>query len=411
MNATYKKNRSRLKVPRFHDLKERFLDTHLWKILNSRSLKITAIIILLAIVSFVAYRFIQKQQSELEQINFSANLQEGLSENDREVEYNPENVFTLLVLMESENDDKPILEGFSLVRLDRDSHQADVISIHPDIYIPLQSLYGRSMTPLDLEIARLRDLMVVGELQNPPIPLAYTLYQLEELLAVPIDGYVLFPSSQHDQIGAFSTGSIPWDDLEERSGFEEWTREWEDYWIEYLRSISLVKVWMNRSDLPDIESNMSPMEMYAFSQEMSALSDEEIHRLVPDEDMLSETMDERGKVVKIVSIQSADELLSSLGRDNQMDREQARIEILNGTNVNGLGSRYERWITHVGGEVIRVKNAPGKQQETIIYVTDSEKYEYTLEQISALWDSVKVVEGRPDYITTGDIIIVLGMDF
>jgi len=94
-----------------------------------------------------------------------------------------------------------------------------------------------------------------------------------------------------------------------------------------------------------------------------------------------------------------------------MAREQARIEILNGTSTAGFGARYERWIRHLGGDVIRVKNAPSTTEKSVIYVTDADEYGYTVGRIAGLWEEVEIREGRPDFITTGDVIIVLGMDF
>ena len=250
-------------------------------------------------------------------------------------------------------------------------------------------------------------------MQNPPIPLAYAVYQLEELFALSIDGYILFPSSMHESVGNLSIGVSPEDRVRdaEEVGYEAWSRDWSQYWVDYLDGVSIVKVWVNRSKMSSIESNMNVVDVYNLARDLSDLSDEERDILsVRDED-ISEIVDERGEMVNFVDTAAVDAALEELHRDNRIDREQARVEILNGTNIDGLGSRYERWVTHLGGDVIRVKNAPGKQQNSVLYVTNKEEYGYTLDRISSLFSEAEIVEGRPDFITTGDIVIVIGMDF
>jgi hypothetical protein len=45
-------------------------------------------------------------------------------------------------------------------------------------------------------------------------------------------------------------------------------------------------------------------------------------------------------------------------------------------------------------------------------VTDRDEFRYTLDKIIGLWgNDLNIIEGRPDFITTGDIIVVLGLDF
>lgn len=382
-------------------------------IVTSKALILFILLLGGSAIIYFGYKFIEQQQRELEQIVFSTELQSGMKEEDLVSDYGGDEVFTLLILDEAPVENKHVIEGLTVVRFDPVSKGADVFSVHPELFMNLQRIPGASVSSLDLTVSRMKDLMIIGDLQNPPIPLAYAVYQVEELLALSIDGYILFPASMHDTVGKLSFGEIPEErvgDVEDL-GFEKWSTQWSEYWVEYLSNISLIKVWVNRSSLSSIESNMNVVDLYSFSKDFSGLTEDEVQVLAVEDSDIEEIVDERGDMVSFVGTTAIDGALENIHRDERIDREQARIEILNGTNVDGLGSRYERWIVHIGGDVIRVKNAPGKQQKSFIYVTDPEEYEYTLDRIGTLWDGVEVIEGRPDFITTGDIVIVLGMDF
>jgi len=351
---------------------------------------------------------VNHQLEELRSIKFSGELQSGLDSDITDVEYDPASTFTLLIIVQGDSDQKVVVDGFVVIKLDVHSGSAQMATVHPDVYMPVLSSPGHPVD-VDVQLSRFRDLMIIGDLLNPPMPLAYTMYQIEELFALPIDGYMSFPPEIVSRSQVFSTGEVP--DVEIQGSYDTWEKNWMSYWDTYLRSVSLLSVWRNRSILTDIQSSMGVVDVYSFIQEYKRISTNTLVKIDIPDDSLTETINERGETVNVVGIEAVDAAMADLDRDSQMDREQARIEIFNGTNVGGYGARYERLIRNMGGEVIRVMNAPGKSQNTRIFVTDTQKYAYTVSQISRLFAHAQVIEGRPDFVTTGDVIIVLGMDF
>jgi hypothetical protein len=377
----------------------------------SKRIILSLCVLLFAAFLFVVARFVRYQLQELGSLSFSTINQETLPENIHDVSYSSDEVFSVLLVSEEVLHERAVTQGFAIIRLDMASHKADVITLHPDLSIPLQYVPGLPADSLNLSISKVRDLSVIGDLQVEPIPFAYLYYQLQELYALPIDGYVVFPEDIAEQVGVFAGVGSPADAVDGHKGYEEWSEEWANYWTGFFRSVSLFKIWMHRDLVPGIDSNMDVVDLYTFVHDFAALPEKSVAVHVLSDAMVEKTIDERGEQVSVVSISSIDAVLSELGKDDRMDREQARIEIFNGTEISGWGSRYERWVKHLGGDVIRVKNAPQQSHGTVIFVTDRDEYAYTVDRISSLWDHVTITEGRPDFITTGDIIIVLGVDF
>lgn len=379
----------------------------------SKSFRMFLVIIVMAAVFVSGYRFYEQRRAELEQIVLSTSMQTGLAESDISADYDDTLPFTLLMIVRGKSDQKPVIDGFAIFRLYPSSGTVDVISVHSGLYTELHRIPDAPYAHTDLSSAKIRDLLVIGELQNPPIPLAYSVYQLEELFGIAVDGYIVFPSEIRDSLGSLSAKQGPEDVIGdvESIGYEKWAEEWGEYWVDYFRSLSLVNIWVHRELVGKIESNMDILDVYAFSKKISTIPADNVNVLTVPDEHISEIVDDRGEVVNSISIAAIDAVLAGLSPDENMAREQARIEILNGTATSGFGARYERWIRHLGGDVIRVKNAPSTTEKSVIYVTDASEYEYTVSRIAGLWDEVEIREGRPDFITTGDVIIVLGMDF
>ncbi len=97
--------------------------------------------------------------------------------------------------------------------------------------------------------------------------------------------------------------------------------------------------------------------------------------------------------------------------DRQLERERVRVEVYNGSGMSGYAGQYARRIRNSGCEVVRFDNAPQLQPKTQFYVPKPESFKYSLEVIFELFPgSYEVIEGRPSFMTTGDIVIILGKD-
>jgi hypothetical protein len=379
-------------------------ESKFWKLF-----RLSMVLFFMLLILGSLYYVISNQINELRSLEFSNHSSDQFLDSDRDIKYEHDKPFTLLLMIEYDGNQKEQIDGFIVIQLNSVSHSATVVSIHPNIYINSQ-VY--CIDPDDTKFVRIKDLFVVGELQTPSRTCSYAVYSIEELLAVHIDSYIWVTSDHLEDFIKLGKQDMSEELFEESSDYESSSEMWNEYWIDYFDSISLWRVWKNRDVIPSIRSNIDVVSLYSFIDDFQSVKTDQIYSVFLSNEQLSEEVNNKGEVVDMVTEEAIDESLNGYLEDISVDREQARVELFNGSKINGLGARYERWLEHLGVDVIRVQNAPGEWEKTTIYVTDLEEFSYTLDKIIDLWgDDVKVIESRPDFITTGDVIIVLGLDF
>lgn len=95
--------------------------------------------------------------------------------------------------------------------------------------------------------------------------------------------------------------------------------------------------------------------------------------------------------------------------DYEIGKEQARVEVFNATNIQGLAGFRARWLQNIGVDVIRVGDTARQYQKTTIHTNAPQDFKSTIAGIERLFEEeVMVLEEEPPFVTTGDIIIVLG---
>ena len=110
-------------------------------------------------------------------------------------------------------------------------------------------------------------------------------------------------------------------------------------------------------------------------------------------------------IPKDISIGEIDSMVTRLVNDEQIEKDSKTIQIINGTNVAGLGNRLARLVTNIGGDVIIVAtaNRPQKYSE-ITYIDDKS---YTAERLGEIlgFRTIKVSDRK-----IADITIIIGED-
>lgn len=97
--------------------------------------------------------------------------------------------------------------------------------------------------------------------------------------------------------------------------------------------------------------------------------------------------------------------------DSNLEKENVRIEVYNGSGISGAAYQFGRKIVNSGCDVVRYENAPSDIERTVVYVPDMGSYNDSYGVVAELLlDRFDLVEGRPSFMTTGDIVIVLGKD-
>jgi len=97
--------------------------------------------------------------------------------------------------------------------------------------------------------------------------------------------------------------------------------------------------------------------------------------------------------------------------DRSLEKERVRVEIYNGSGVSGAAKQFGRKIENSGCDVVRYENAPKTIDRTVLYVSDEQSFASSLKVVSEILSgSYDLVVGRPNFMTTGDIVVVLGQD-
>lgn len=109
---------------------------------------------------------------------------------------------------------------------------------------------------------------------------------------------------------------------------------------------------------------------------------------------------------------SIDNDLSTILLNTNLLKEQAKIEVLNGSSVRGLAQIRSRWITNSGGRVIHFGNNPKSETTTKIYVEEPDKFPDTLKELEKIFNGkIEYPEQEYKYKHVGDIVIVIGEDY
>ena len=121
-----------------------------------------------------------------------------------------------------------------------------------------------------------------------------------------------------------------------------------------------------------------------------------------------------GDKIKVLNTAEYDKVFRDLFEkvlDRGLENERVRVEVYNGSELTGVASSFGRKIVNTCCDVVRYGNAPNSEEKTKVYVSNMEKFSNAYRVVSDVIPiEFETVEGRPDFMTTGDIVVVLGKD-
>lgn len=107
-----------------------------------------------------------------------------------------------------------------------------------------------------------------------------------------------------------------------------------------------------------------------------------------------------------------DKEIADVFSDIDIFKEQARIEILNGSSIKGLASNRARWISNTGARIIKVGNSYESAKITTVYCDLPQKYPITLNAIQRIFNyKANIINKDYEQRHVGDIIVVIGDDY
>lgn len=128
-----------------------------------------------------------------------------------------------------------------------------------------------------------------------------------------------------------------------------------------------------------------------------------------ESDVLSDFALSEGTSAKKPNLASLDHLLASFLIDGKIREESFKIEVLNSTDREGLGSRVARLITNLGGTVITLGNQENKLDHCLIKFKKEDSGKKTIQRLKRIF-SCQVEEGDLSG-SRADLIFVIGEDY
>ncbi len=234
----------------------------------------------------------------------------------------------------------------------------------------------------------LSSLESVGEFLSYGSGKEYTVQYMSDLLGIKFDSYVWLEDS-NESIDEFRKDLSVWSIL-----FDfEYSEELQGHIYSNLPIINLI------TQINYISSVMGEYEYEELDISLCCLKEVVISGEDKRQDFDKSAFDsEFGKYM--------DDLVS---RD--VEKERVNIEVYNASDVSGLASKYARKIRHTGCRILRFDNAPNMYESTVIFIPELLGYEHSLGLVrDVMGEDVELRYERPQFITTGDIVVVLGKD-
>jgi len=116
--------------------------------------------------------------------------------------------------------------------------------------------------------------------------------------------------------------------------------------------------------------------------------------------------------LKLNSLSEVDKELKDVYIDSELGLDSPAITIINSTDTNGLGKKYTRIVTNLGGRVVDTANGDGILKESlIIYKEDTKSVRYLSSKLGIAKSlSMEEVGLKYPEIIKSDLVVVLGID-
>lgn len=304
---------------------------------------------------------------------------------------------TLIIVEEKDGDRSKIVSVYAY--LENKSKKNELLIYLPgDVYYAgLEEKFGNEIPVSSFRYA--------GDFLERGKGVEYAIWQINQLLGFKSERYIYFSSDATDIVKGF---------VGNKEG-----------------------VFVGASGVEEIASALSFQKMFFSVRELNGL-DEKIYSNVPfyttrltleslksgkkgyrrevidfsDQKYLKEGKLLTGEEIKVLNTSEYDKELNKLLTnvlDRNLENERVRVEVYNGSGLTGVAYSFGRKITNSGCDVVRYENAPNMYTKTTLFIPDMESFKNAYEIVSDVIPvDFDIVEGRPDFMTTGDIVVILG---
>lgn len=321
---------------------------------------------------------------------------------------------TVYIFEEGSDDDKQKITGILLEVFNKEKNSVAYIYIPGWLYFGgLQEDFGNAVPVSSFKYA--------GNFLKTGRGIEYAVWQIEQLIGIKVDNYVWFSNEANKAyketllLHTKSSEGIKSFFNEDYNTSEEVLNTlimFEDLDIFDMNSLVLDSEIYKES----IYSNLSFLEilkeMYSVSGRIKNL--EPIVLDLSQTNYIEEKLSDTGGMTSYFVSTNFDKdwrTILDMYPDKDLEKERVRVEVYNGSGISGAAYHFARKIENSGCEVVRYDNSPNTLDVTTFYVPNVDDYKKSLDVVGDLFLSgYTLVESRPDFMTTGDIVVVLGKD-
>jgi hypothetical protein len=364
-------------MPPIKNLKQKTNGMKRIQINYKKILGVSFILLVLVYVGFVIYNLASFRTSD-----------QIVNSNRVKFQENKDIEKTVFVLLDNNNDISAVDVYFINKQM----------SVRQEIEIPDWVYTTEYSGSYDTKIS-VKNLSYVGKNVNASKSSEYLIWQLQNIVATSFEHYVIIDSKGMEILGSLSEDKNNDLDL-------------------VIHNINLIYLITNSSKFKDLNghilSNANSIQLYSILNQINT-SKEAVSKIdLGEEWALSDTVLANGKTVRIFNSDAIDLKLSQsieLFKPVDVSQEQVKVEVYNGSGIAKAALRYSRTIQNLGARVVRTGNSPTDIDKTVVYVSNKQRYQKSLALVQQTFvDNPEIIEGRPSFMTTGDIVVVLGKD-
>ena len=324
-----------------------------------------------------------------------------------------DNVISTLVVLQDYLNDK--ISGVWYVVSNQKTNTSFVYYVPPGVYM-------RDYSGKVSEYVSVGDLKYAGNIIDHSKEIEYSIWQLSNLTGITIDSYMWFKSDSLTpfaklfgdvsdySVDNFSSIYVPKNEVTQAA------LTINSIVSKYSLVPSIIDIKEYKQLVGGVDTNLSSVGLLnrikEINKEISVPNTTMFDLAQPWATNVTLTNDMREvNVINYSQIDSRLDNVINILKGRNIEKEQVKVEIYNGSDIDGLASRYYRKIKNAGLDVVRYENSPITYYKTQIYIPEQSKYKDSLALVKkVLVVPPTIINNRPDFMTTGDIIIVLGQD-
>ena len=376
--------------------------------------KITPSVIVISVVGAVIVIFLVYCVLSLFNINTKNPLAENLSSHRFLSNLDTNLEKTMFVFEQGEGEDSTISSVYVLLT-NKEKGNSIVIYIPGFVYFNgLEEDFG---SPIPISSLR-----YAGEFLQEGMGVDYSLWQINQILGFRVHDYIWFTAEAGQTLNEVYGGS---DNIKEKYK-EAYSNSGMTLSDTYLKlhatsaQYSPIKTILKINNVKNMDQKVfSNLSFTSALRKLGAFENTvvETNTLVLDlssPEYSYEELSDLGGQIRTINLSEYDK---NLRRnyidviDREVERERVRVEVYNGSDAPGKAGTYARKILNNGCDVVRFGNTPEPLERTQVYISNESEFDDSLKVIAeVLFDRYEILEERPNFMTTGDIVILLGAD-